>query len=109
MPRSEAALGERDAQRLGLRISRSAAAERRFEMVEQRELAVRRQRGMVGDVVGGARETVEGEDGRAIASAEQPRGDREILVPVRLAGTGFGDGRHTRPLPGSAPGTRPFQ
>src|SRR5262245_29757040 len=40
---------------------------------------------MIGDVVGGADEIVEGKDQRAVPRMDDPRGDRKILVTVRLA------------------------
>ena len=43
---------------------------------------------MVGDVVGGADEAIEGQDRPRRCAREQPRGDREVLVPVALAGRG---------------------
>jgi hypothetical protein len=41
---------------------------------------------MIGDVVGGADEIVEGQDRLAVARRNEKGGDREILIPVALAG-----------------------
>ena len=40
---------------------------------------------VIGDIVGGADEIVEGKDQRPVPRMDDPRGDRKILVTVRLA------------------------
>src|SRR5262245_45769974 len=45
---------------------------------------------MIGDVVGGAHEFIEGENGRAMARMDEPRGHGKILVPMALARSRFG-------------------
>jgi hypothetical protein len=40
---------------------------------------------VIGDVIGGADEIVEGKNERAVPWMEDPRGNRKILVAVRLA------------------------
>jgi len=47
----------------------------------------RRQRGMVGNVVGGADEIVERQDRLAMARVDEKGCDREIFIPVPLART----------------------
>ena len=107
---AKAALGERRLQRLGFRIGGPAAGQRRVEPVEHRELLVRRELRMVGDVVGGAHEAIEGEDRPAMLRLDQPRGDGKILVAVALAGAGFGRGDHQPAVPPAeaAAWKRPF-
>ena len=82
------------------------AEEARLERIETRELFVGGKPRVVGDVVGGAHEIVEGKDRRPVPAADQPRGDREILVAVALAGSQFGACRHCRL--GASTWTRPF-
>ncbi len=88
--RRQLALVELRPQRDADRIVVAAAEQGRLQPVEQRELLRRRQRGMVGDVVGGAHEIVEREDRRAVARMDEPRGHRKILVPMALARSRFG-------------------
>jgi hypothetical protein len=65
---------------------RNAAAEQaRLERLEVRELVVGRKSRMVGDVVGGAHEVVEGENRSAVLRPDQERGHRKVLVAVPLA------------------------
>ncbi len=85
----EIALGKRRAQPRRDRIFGTAAEEARFEAIEQRELFRRRQRRVVGDVVGGADEIIERQNHRAMARMNQERRHREILVPMPLAGAQF--------------------
>ena len=59
------------------------AEQRALQPVEQRELLVRRKRRVVGDVVGGAHEIVEGQNDAAMARMDQPRRDGKILVAMR--------------------------
>src|SRR5262249_25041625 len=56
-----------------------------------------RRRRMVGDVVGGTREAVEGEDGRAQLAAHEHRRDGEVLVAMALAGSEGRSPRHASP------------
>ena len=58
----------------------------RFELIEHIELLALAERGVVGDIVGDPHELIEREDGAAMARVDQPRRDREVLVPVPLAG-----------------------
>src|SRR5690242_16046057 len=52
------------------------------ESIEQSELLLRAQHGMIGDVVGGAYEIVEREDRLAMARMNEKGCYREILIPV---------------------------
>jgi hypothetical protein len=92
--RRQPALGERAAQRGGFRIVGTLAGQRVGEAVEERDLLLRRQAGIVGDVVAGPDEVVEVEDRAAVARMDQVRGDRKILVAVPLAGARLGGGGH---------------
>ncbi len=86
-------------QRLGLGIGRPGARERVGEAIEQLDLALGRQGGVIGHVVAGADEVVEGQDRAPVAGMDQVRGDGEILVPVALAGARRGggiEGAHAR-------------
>jgi hopene-associated glycosyltransferase HpnB len=67
------------------RDRRTAAAAGGCTLV-RRELLPGIGRRVIGDIVGRAREAIEGEDRRAQLGAHQPRGHRKILVPVPLAG-----------------------
>ena len=49
---------------------------------------------MIGDIVGGADEIIEGKDQRPVARMDDPRRHRKVLVAVRLAGSQFGCGGH---------------
>ena len=98
-----------NAQGLGLRVGRPASAERVVETIEQRELLVGRQIGMVGDVVGRSRETIVGEDRRAPLLAQEPGGDGKILVAAGLAGKSLCRRRHDRPPSLAGAWKRPFQ
>ena len=60
---------------------------------------------MVGHVVGRPRETIEGQDRRPQLGPHQPRGDREVLVPMALAGCEVGGAGHASPAMAWA---RPF-
>ena len=84
--RRKVPLGKDPPQGLGLGVGRARAEERRLQPVEKAQLLVGREGGMVGDVVGRSHKAVEGEDRPAVAGMDQARGDREILVPVALAG-----------------------
>jgi hypothetical protein len=91
--RREKTLVEHGAEAIGGEL-RAVAEERRFQAVEQRELLVGLQRRVVGDVVGGADELVEGEDRRAVARADEVRGDGKVLVAMGLARAGLSGGDH---------------
>src|SRR5207253_10554829 len=56
----------------------------------QRKLVRRRQRRMIGNIVGGAHELVEREDRRAVARLNQPRRHGKILIPVPFARSRLG-------------------
>ena len=56
-----------------------------IEAIEQLEFFGRRQRRVVGDVVGRAHEIVERQDRPAMARSNEPGRHREILIPVALA------------------------
>ena len=83
------ALGKRRAEPHRDRIFGIAAEEARFEAIEQRELFRRRERGVIGDVVGGADEIIERQDHAAMARMYEKGRHREILVPMPLAGAQF--------------------
>ena len=105
----QAALAEREAQGLGLRIGRAAAAKRRVETVEKRKLPVRRKRGMIGDVIGRSHEPIEGQDRAAALGAEKPRRDGKVFVPMGLAGASLAGVGHARPASRIGAWIRPFQ
>ena len=86
MARRQVPLAQRRAQRTASGNLVVLAEQAGFQPVEQRELLVRLERGMVGHVVGDAHEFVERENGAAMARMDEPRRDREILVAVALAG-----------------------
>ena len=65
-----------------------------LEQIEIAELLVRRQRGMIGDIVSGADEIVEGEDQSPVTRMNDPRRDRKILVAVGLSGSQFARAGH---------------
>ena len=109
MLRAQAGLGKRKAQRLGVRIGWSAPGERIVEIVEKLKLRLWRQGRVIGDIVRGAHEAIEGEDRTSPLLAEQPRGDRKILVTVALAGKGLAHRRHARPVSRIGAWIRPFQ
>ena len=79
------ALGERRAKPHRDRIVGVGAVEPRFEAIEQTKFFGRRERCVIGNVVGGAHEIVERQDRRAIARMNEKGRNREILIPVALA------------------------
>ena len=93
--RSDPLRAQGETQRLGLRIV-GAAAQRVGQVVEQRELFVGRQPGVVRDVVGRADEAIEGEDDRPAPPVDQPGRHGKVLVARRLARQRLADRRHTR-------------
>ena len=78
------------------RIVVALAEQSCFKPIEERELLRRRERGMIGDIVGGAHEFVEREDRCAMARLNEPRGHGEVLVPVALARSRFAGSDHHR-------------
>lgn len=58
-----------------------------IERVQEIELFLRAERGMIGDVVGGANEIIEGEDRRAMTRRDQKGGDGKIFVAMGLSRT----------------------
>ena len=94
MARRQRPLGQHGAQPHALRIVVVAAEQAAFQAVEQRELAVGRELGMVGDVVGDAHELVERQDRRTEARMDEMGRHREILVPVSLARSQLARRRH---------------
>ena len=76
---------QRLAQDAPLRLRIARAGETLIERRELVELGLRREIGMVGDIVGFARETIEGDDDRAKAGRDEARSDGEIFLVLRLA------------------------
>jgi len=68
----QASLGQRLAQHEGLPLSVATAGEIGLEPVELVQLVLRRERGMVGDVVGNADEFIEGQDQGAVTRFDDP-------------------------------------
>jgi len=83
--RRQLALDQRCPQPHRGRIGIVVAGEAGIEAIEQRELLLRRQRGVIGNVVGGAHEIVERKDRSAMARVNKPGRHRKIFVPVTLA------------------------
>ncbi len=96
MARGHAARGERPAQADSDILRLAGPGEFGLEQIQQPQLLVARQARMVGDVVGGAHEIVEGEDQRPMLGADDPGRDRKVLVPVCLAGSQIARGGHGR-------------
>ncbi len=94
---------QRDAFRLGVAL----AEQRRFQAVEQIELFGRRQRRVIGNVIGGAYEIIERHDRFAVARLNEARGNGEVFAPMVLAAAQVGGHRHRAPR--GADWTRPFQ
>ncbi len=90
MTRRQLAFDKRVAQLHRNGIAVALAGDAGFETIEQCELLLRFERRMIGDVVGGAHEIIERQDCAAMTRMDKPRGNREILVPVSLAGPQFG-------------------
>ena len=87
------------------RAGAGLAAQPRLQPIELGKLLPGIGRRVVGDIVGRAREPVEGQDRRAQLGAHEPRGHRKILVPVSLAGGEVGRAGHASP---AMAWTRPF-
>ncbi len=101
--RRQAARRQNPPQRLRLGIGGAAPGQGRLQAVQEDELVVCRQSGVIGDVVGGADEAVEGEDRLAMARAHEARGDGEILVAMRFAGAGLSCRDHLTALRETCP------
>ena len=83
--RRQIARGKLAAQAHRDRVAVVLAGEAGIEAIEQRQFFGRRQRRVVGDVVGGTDEIVERQDRPAMARSNEPGRHREILIPVALA------------------------
>ena len=81
----EIALGSASRSRTATRSSVIGAEEAAFEAIEQRELLLRLQHRVIGDIVGDADEIIERQDRAAMARRNEKRRHREILVPVAFA------------------------
>ena len=104
MARRHVALAQHGPQRDRLTLFVVAVEKSRFEVIEESQLLLLAQRGVIGDVVGDPYEFVEGENGAAMPRMDEPRRDREILITVALAGAQCGGiSGH-----GSIAWTRPF-
>src|SRR5262249_4626844 len=89
MARRHAAFSERRAQCDRLLLALALAGEFRLEQIEISELVGRRQRRMIGDVVGGPDKIVERENEPPVPRVNEKGGDRKVLVAVSLAGSQF--------------------
>ena len=108
--RRHRARGERVAQADRLLLGVALAEQLRFEQVEQPKLFVRRQRRVIGDVVGRPDEIVEAENQRPVTRMNDPRRDRKILVTVGLSGSQFARAGHQKAgYIGPNGGTRRYQ
>ena len=94
MARRHRTLGQRVAQLDRLRLGVALAQQFGLEQVEDAKLLVCRERCVIGNVVGGADEIVEGKNQRAMTRMNDPRRDRKILVTVGLAGSQVTRGGH---------------
>ncbi len=101
-----ATLGQRRAQRQGISLRVAAAEQGFFHPVEQCEFFCRHQARMIGDVIGHAREAIEGENDAAMTRADEAGGDGEILVAMALARSNSARRAHGAPAPGAW--ARPF-
>ena len=72
MLRAQAGLNKRKPQRFGMRIGGAALGQGIVEIVEKLELRLWRQGWVIGHIVGGADEAVEGEDRAAPLLAQEP-------------------------------------
>ena len=70
--RRHRSLGKRNPQRHRFLLAVALAQQLRLEQVEIAQLLGRLERGMIGDIVGGADEIIESEDQRAVARLDQP-------------------------------------
>ena len=86
VPWPEPRVGQCATQRQCIRRCLGLAEQRRLEQVQGRELLSLAEPRMVGHIVGGAGEAVECENGSAKARSNENRRDREVLVPLGLAG-----------------------
>src|SRR5262249_22889226 len=94
--RRHRALGERLPEIDGFLLAISLADKLRLEHIQIGQLFVRTKRWMVGDVVGSPDEIIERQDQGSVAWMNDPRGHREILVAVALAGSKFARGGHRK-------------
>jgi len=69
------------------RIRFGLSDQRAVERVQEIELFLRAERGMIGNIVGGANEIIKGEDRRAMARRDQKGGDGKIFVAMGLSRT----------------------
>src|SRR4029077_8761122 len=69
------------------RLAFDAAEKTSLKPIEMGEFLARCERGMVGDIVSGADEFVECQNGGAVLGFDQYRCDREVLVPMTFAGS----------------------
>ena len=98
MARRQAAEHQRVAQRHAGGLAVLAPQQRALQPVDQGQLLSGRQARMIGHVIGGAHEAVEGEDDRPVMRGDQPGGDGKILVAMALARAhGFRGGAHADP------------
>ena len=78
------------AERQRLYVGVALACERGAHGFQHLELSAGRGVRVVGDIVGGAGEAIEGEDGRAVLRRDEERGDGEVLIGVAFAGGELG-------------------
>src|SRR6266581_8178432 len=86
MARGKLALAQGTLQHDGFWNVIMPAEETALQPIQQIELLLRRERGMVGDVVGDPHELVEGQNDAAMTRVDEPRRDREVLVAMALSG-----------------------
>ncbi len=72
MFRAQTGPGKLKPQRFGFVRRRPTSGQRIVEIVEELELRLWRQRRMIGDIVGGTHEAIEGQDGTAPLLAQEP-------------------------------------
>src|SRR6266581_1521120 len=82
MARGKLALAQGTLQHDGFWNVIMPAEETALQPIQQIELLLRRERGMVGDVVGDPHELVEGQNDAAMTRVDEPRRDREVLVAM---------------------------
>ena len=85
----QAALGERVAQDDRLALASALPKQIGLKLVEQFELRLRIERGMIGDIVRGPNEIIKREDQRPVTRMDDPRRHRKILVAMGFAGSQF--------------------
>ncbi len=92
-------------QGFALRVRAGVAAQARLHAVELREFLCGVGRFMVSDIIGRARESVEGQDRRAQLGPNQARSHGKVLVAVPLPRSEIGGHCHVPPV---MAWTRPF-